>query len=82
MISLSQDVDLDAALRYAAYRELRWEHRYLGWKSEIPDPIAAACGVLFPPQVLLIGPDGRLVARDLYGPEIKQAVARALGSKQ
>ncbi len=82
MISLNQDVDPDAAHRYTAYRELRWEQRYLGIKGGWPHPIAAACGVKYAPQVMLIGPDGRLVARDLKGPEIKPAVARALGSKQ
>ncbi len=82
MISLSQDVDLDAARRYAAYRGLSWEQRYLGTKGELPHPIAAALGVEYPPQVMLIGPDGRLVARDLEGPAIKQAVARVLGTKK
>ncbi len=85
MISLSLDVEPDTPRRYAAYRGLRWEQRYLGWKGECPDPIAAAFGVettgrrrRLPPQVMLIGPDGRLVARDLEGPTIKQAVARTL----
>ncbi len=89
MISLSVDVEPDTPRRYAAYRGLRWEQRYLGWKGECPDPIAAAFGLettgrrrRLPPQVMLIGPDGRLVARDLEGPAIKQAVALVLGSKK
>jgi hypothetical protein len=78
LISLSMDVEPDAPRRYAAYRKLAWEQRYLGLKGELPDPVAAAIGVEHVPQVLLIGADGRLVAKDLKGPEIKQAVARVL----
>ena len=33
MISLSQDVEPDAARRYAAYRGLPWEQRYLGMQG-------------------------------------------------
>ncbi len=87
MISLNLDLEPETPRRYAAYRGMQWEQRYLGWKGESPDPIAAAFGVettgrprRLPPQVMLIGPDGRLVARDLKGPEIKQAVGQALGS--
>ena len=79
MIGLSMDVEPDAPRRYAAHRKLAWEQRYLGSKGNLPDPVAAAFGVEYPPQVLLIGPDGRLVAKDLKGPEIKEAVARAIG---
>jgi RNA polymerase sigma factor (sigma-70 family) len=78
MIGLSLDTEPDAPRRYAAYRKLAWEQRYLGTRGDLPDPVAAAFGVEGVPQVLLIGPDGRLVAKDLKGPEIKQAVARAL----
>jgi hypothetical protein len=75
---MSQDIEPEAPRRYAARRGLAWEQRYLGC-SDLPNPVAAAFGVEYPPQVLLIGPDGRLVAKDLKGLEIKQAVARALG---
>ena len=77
MIGLSQDIEPDAARRYAAHRGLAWEQRYLG-RSDA-DPVAAAFGVRHPPQVILIGPDGRLVAKDLQGDRINQAVAAALG---
>lgn len=80
MISLSQDIEPDVAKRYAARRGLAWERRYLG-SSDDPNPIAAAFGVLYPPQVILIGPDGRLVARALQGERIKEAVAMVFGPK-
>ncbi|MFI5454184.1 MAG: TlpA family protein disulfide reductase [Isosphaerales bacterium] len=79
MIGLSQDIEPDTARRYATHRGLAWEQRYLG-RSDA-DPVAAAFGMRHPPQVILIGPDGRLVARDLQGDGIKQAVAKALGRK-
>ena len=63
--------------RYAAHRGLGWEQRYIG-SSDDPNPIAAAFGVRFPPAAFLIGPDGRILARDLQGEAIQQAVAKAL----
>ena len=79
MIGLSLDVDPDLPMRYTRRKGLAWEQRYLGL-PDLPTP-AAAFGVMYPPQVMLIGPDGRVVARDLKGPEIKQAVAAALAPK-
>ena len=79
MIGLSMDVQPDAPRRYAAIVNLPGSSVTSASRATCPDPVAAAFGVEFPPQVLLIGPDGRLVARDLKGPEIKEAVARVLG---
>lgn len=79
MIGLSLDVDPDPPMRYARWKGLAWEQRYLG-VTDLPTP-AAAFGVMYPPQVMLIGPDGRVVARDLGGDAIKPAVAQALGPK-
>ncbi len=77
MIGLSQDVTPEVARRYAARHGMVWEQRYLGSRYD-PNPIAAAFGVRFPPAILLIGPDGRILARDLRGDAIQQAVSRAL----
>ena len=46
--------------------------------SDDPNPIAAAFGVRFPGGVFLIGPEGRIIAKDLQGEAIKVAVAKAL----
>ena len=54
-----------------------WEQRYLG-SSDDPNPIAAAFGVRYLPEVFLIGPDGRILAKDLEGDGIRQAVAASL----
>jgi RNA polymerase sigma factor (sigma-70 family) len=76
MIGLNQNEDFDLPKRYAAKKGYTWEQRYVG--LERPNPITAAFGVRFPPEVMLIGPDGRILAKDLKGPEIKEAVAQAL----
>jgi hypothetical protein len=78
MIGLNQDVSPDLMRRYAAHRGIAWEQRHLrGWGDD--DPIASAFGVRYPGVAVLIGPDGRIVAKDLQGDAIQQAVARALG---
>ena len=79
MIGLNQNEDFDLPRRYAAKKGYAWEQRHVG--VERPNPITAALGVRYPPEVMLIGPDGRLVARDLKGPEIKEAVAKALSPR-
>ena len=63
--------------RYAAHHGLSWEHRFIGSTYD-PNPFEAAFGVWFPPVAFLIGPDGRIMAKDLQGEAIEQAVARAL----
>jgi hypothetical protein len=60
-----------------AHRGLRWEQRYLG-SGDDPNPIAAAFGVHWPIPVFLIGPHGGILAKDLQGEQIEQAVAEAL----
>ena len=80
MIGLNEDVHPDIMRRYVAHHRLAWEQRYLG-SGDDPNPIAAAFGVRYPINVFLIGPDGRIVAKDLQGDQIKQAVAEALAKK-
>ena len=77
IIGLNQDPSPELMQRYLAHRGLGWEQRYIG-DSDDPNPIAGAFGMRFPPSALLIGPDGRILAKDLHGEAIKQAVAKAL----
>jgi RNA polymerase sigma factor (sigma-70 family) len=77
MIGLIADETPGPVLRYAALRGLRWEARSIGSTYD-PNPIEAAFGVWFPPAAFLIGPDGRILGKDLEGEAIKQAVAKAL----
>jgi hypothetical protein len=74
MIGLNEDFAPEAVNWCVTHHNLGWEQRYLG-SSDQPNPIAAAFGVQFLPSIFLIGADGRVVARDLEGDGIEQAVA-------
>jgi hypothetical protein len=63
--------------RYAARRGIAWEQRYIG-SGDDPNPFEAAFAVWFQPAAFLIGPDGRILAKDLEGEAIRQAVTEAL----
>ncbi|MHC5538375.1 carboxypeptidase regulatory-like domain-containing protein, partial [Singulisphaera rosea] len=78
MIGLSLDESRDRPKEYVEKNALGWTQGYLGpWaKSKVPEDF----GVTGIPSIWLIGPDGRVVARDLDGTGIKEAVADALSS--
>lgn len=75
IVSLSLDERPDALDHLVKDAELAWPQALLGPDS----PIAAAYGATAIPATFLIGPDGRIVDRDLRGSGAKAAVARALG---
>ena len=56
----------------------------LDWLQAAIDPLKAATFLPsdrsghFPSTIVLIGPDGKILAKDLRGSEIESAVARAL----
>jgi RNA polymerase sigma factor (sigma-70 family) len=79
MIGLSLDKSKDAPRNYAVKNELRWTQGFLGdWsKTTVPEEY----GVNGIPAIWLIGPDGRVVAKDLRGNGIKKAVGQALGNQ-
>ena len=80
MLGLIADETPGPVRRYAARHGLGWEHRFIGSTYD-PNPFEAAFGIWFPPAAFLIGPDGRILAKDLEGEAIQQAVARALGPR-
>ncbi|HET6427152.1 MAG TPA: redoxin domain-containing protein, partial [Phycisphaerae bacterium] len=77
IIGLSLDADMGSPEKYVKKNDLKWTQGFLGdWsKSKVPD----LYGVRGIPHILLIGPDGRIVARKLRGGAILEAVAEALG---
>ncbi len=79
MLGLIADETPGPVRRYAARHGLGWEHRFIGSTYD-PNPFEAAFGIWFPPAVFLIGPDGRILAKDLEGDAIQQAVAKALAA--
>lgn len=76
MVGLSLDDEIAAPKGYLARRNLGWTQGFLGAWSTTTVP--AAYGVRGIPSIWLIGPDGKVVAKDLRGDAIKAAVARAL----
>ena len=76
MVGLSLDPDASAPRDYAKKNELGWTQGFLGeWaKTDLP----SRYGVEGIPAIFLIGPDGRLIASGLRGPDIKSAVQSAL----
>jgi peroxiredoxin len=76
MISLSVDAQAAQPVDFAKKNDIHWIQGFLGdWqKSTVPDQY----GVEGIPAIFLIGPDGKIVARDLRGPAIDQAITEAL----
>jgi hypothetical protein len=54
---------------------MNWTHGFLGYW--VCDYITSNWGVRHLPAVYLVGPDGKIMAVDLLGEEIKKAVAKA-----
>lgn len=79
LVSLSLDEEIEAPKSYLAKRELGWTQGFLGAWSKTSVP--ADYGVRGIPSIWLIGPDGRVLAKDLRGDAIKAAVGEALGRK-
>jgi RNA polymerase sigma factor (sigma-70 family) len=77
MLSLS--LDESAAFLRARSRSQRipWTQAFIGPDS----PLAAAYGATAIPATFLVGPDGKILARDLTGENVKSAVAEALKRK-
>jgi thiol-disulfide isomerase/thioredoxin len=78
MVGLSLDEKADAPLKYTQKNGMAWTQGFLGeWsKTDVPDTF----GVNGIPSIWLIGPDGKVIARDLRGDGIKRAVEGALES--
>jgi hypothetical protein len=57
--------------------DMKWTQGFVGQGSRI----STDYGVASIPQIMLIGPDGKVIARDLVGPGIKAVVSQALGHR-
>jgi thiol-disulfide isomerase/thioredoxin len=79
MIGLSLDESTEAPKAYVAKNGLAWTQAFLGRGGT--SPATADFGVEGIPSIWLIGPDGRVVAKDLRGESIKAVVAAVLGRK-
>lgn len=79
MIGLSLDDNAEAPRKYVGENALGWSQVFLGSFSETEVP--SDYGVFAIPSIWLIGPDGKVVAKNLRGASIKQAIAEAMGEK-
>lgn len=79
MVSLSLDAEKDAPRKFVAEKALAWHQGFLGeWAN---GGVQHTYHVEAIPATFLIGPDGKLVAKDLRGIAIGSAVAQALKSR-
>ncbi|MGP8200767.1 MAG: carboxypeptidase regulatory-like domain-containing protein [Limisphaerales bacterium] len=79
MISLSLDHTISAPQKFVQDRDIQWLQGYLGeWTKDTVTRDYAVFGI---PSIFLIGSDGKIIAQNLRGEAIKDAVALALGPK-
>ncbi|AMV36376.1 carboxypeptidase regulatory-like domain-containing protein [Planctomyces sp. SH-PL62] len=76
MISLSLDATRAEVVKFLKDKPQPWTQVFLGdWST---DEVTKTYGVDGIPAIFLLDPDGKIVAQDLRGAKIKEAVARAL----
>ena len=78
-MSLSVDEKIDEPKRFQEKRKLPWAQAFLGVGIHGPTP--GTFGVRAIPAFVLVGPDGKIIARGMRGDDIKKEVARALANK-
>jgi beta-lactamase regulating signal transducer with metallopeptidase domain/peroxiredoxin/protocatechuate 3,4-dioxygenase beta subunit/5-hydroxyisourate hydrolase-like protein (transthyretin family) len=79
IISLSLDPKAGAPQKFVQDKDIQWLQGFLGdWSKDTVTRDYAVFGI---PSIFLIGPDGKIIAQNLRGPDIKRAVATALGSQ-
>lgn len=76
MIGLSLDNAVDEPRDYTSKNDMNWTQTFLGeWSAS---PVPDAYGVEGIPSIMLVGPDGKIVATNLRGAGIGDAVAKFL----
>ncbi|HRX85948.1 MAG TPA: TlpA disulfide reductase family protein [Phycisphaerae bacterium] len=74
VVGISFDSDAGTARKFVSDRQLPWTQIWAKGADE--GPIATRYGVGGIPATFLIGPDGKLIERDLHGDELATNVAR------
>jgi len=76
IIGVSLDNKREALDEFLKKNKMSWPQTFdgKGWENEI----AGQYGIQSIPATFLIGPDGKIIARDLRGPALEKAVAAAL----
>ncbi len=78
-LSVSVDEDAEAVRKAVEMRGYKWKQAWLDTESRAK--VTAAFDVNALPAFFLIGPDGRVVGRDLEGERLRFTVQRALAKK-
>jgi RNA polymerase sigma factor (sigma-70 family) len=78
ILSLSVDEKIDEPKKFQEKRNLPWTQAFLG--GGIHGPTPGTFGVRAIPAFVLVGPDGKIVARGMRGDDIKKEVEKALQS--
>jgi thiol-disulfide isomerase/thioredoxin len=79
LVSLSLDNERTAPRDFAKKEGIPWVQGFLG--KTVDSAVTADYGVTGIPAIFLIGPDGRIVAKDLRGTAAAEAVATALTAR-
>ncbi|HZZ78837.1 MAG TPA: TlpA disulfide reductase family protein, partial [Gemmataceae bacterium] len=76
VVSMSVDAERETAADFIKRQKLDWTQVFLGEWSSSPYP--TKYGVFGIPAIFLIGPDGRVLAKNLRDEKLKEEVAKAL----
>ena len=79
ILSLSVDEKIEEPRKFQEKRRLPWLQAFLG--DGVHGSTAGTFGIRAIPAFVLVGPDGRIVARGMRGDDIKKEVAKALATK-
>ena len=74
ILGMDEDEQLDAAIMFVAEDKITWPQARLAIDSDL----AKQFGATAIPLTLLISPEGKILARDLRGDELKKAIDAAL----
>lgn len=81
VLSISLDSERDYFARFIAEQAMTWTHVYQDEQKESV-PLADRYGVISIPRMILVGPDGRVLASQLRGEQLNEAVARAIAGEE
>jgi RNA polymerase sigma factor (sigma-70 family) len=79
ILSISVDEKIEEPKKFQEKRRLPWLQAFLG--GGVQNPTTSTFGIRAIPAFVLVGPDGKIVARGMRGDDIKKEVAKALAKK-
>ncbi len=79
LVSVSVDEKIDEPRKFQEKRKLPWNQAFLAGGMHGPTP--GKFGIRAIPAFVLVGPDGKIVARGMRGDDIKKEVEKALAKK-